>query len=80
MAGPNAAEAPGIVSFVGENVRTELKGKELHLIIPDVTVIGPESASGKSHRVATSGGNRPLVRLPDGTIVMGGLNLYVKKA
>lgn len=70
---------PQLVSFVGENLRTELKGKELHIIVPDVTLIGPESASGKSNRVSTSGGSRALIRLPDGQVIKGGINLFLPK-
>lgn len=79
MAGQQAVEGPGIVSFVGTNVRTELKGNTLLIIVPDVNLTFGASASGKSETVATSHGIKPLVRLPSGQIIRCGVNLFITK-
>lgn len=75
----DASNGAQLVAFVGENLRTELRGNELHIIVPDVRVTVGESKSGKSSLVAISGGNRDLVRLPSGQIIKGGINLYLPK-
>jgi hypothetical protein len=46
------------------NVEYKLEGKKLTITIPDVTVdLGP-SSGGKTHLVASSGGNQEIAGFP----------------
>lgn len=63
----------GSTSNLGENVSVTVTGDKAVITI-DLAHRGPQSASGKSVRVASTGGNQ---RIP-GTDVTLGLNAYVK--
>ncbi len=60
---------------VGANVKLREEGDKLTIVVDLSERLG-ESASGKSVRVASTGGNISLPRHP---AVKLGLNLYVKK-
>jgi hypothetical protein len=61
-------------STLGENVAYSVTGNKLTITI-DLTHRGQESASGKSVRVATTGGNQKV----PGTTVTIGINAYEKR-
>lgn len=58
-----------------ENIKTEVNGNTLTITI-DLSKRGGVSASGKTIRVASTLGNKPI----EGTEVVLGLNAYVKNA
>jgi hypothetical protein len=60
---------------MGENVTVEMDGDTMVIRI-DTAHRGERSASGKTTRVASTGGNVP-VATPNGLVTLG-LNAYVK--